>query len=110
MVTFNELVNGAILNEAKWIGFMGDSEYENENGELIMGMWAFLGTSTELHFPKEDYLNLHKEYGDDLVEEILTKYGGECDVLNDNGVLCRIKLFYDVEDMPSIMNGNVYVE
>ena len=57
-----------------------------------------------------DLLGLSKAEIDDLVEEILTKYGGECDVLNDNGVLCRIKLFYDVEDMPSIMNGNVYVE
>lgn len=111
MVSFKELVNTAILNSEKWIGFMGDSEYISEEGELIMGMWAFLNVSyDELDFPKENYLNCQDEYSDSLVEEIIGKYSGECDVLNDNGHLCHIKLFYDVDNMPTVMNGNVYVE
>jgi hypothetical protein len=39
-IKIRELLNPLILND-EWVGFMGDSEYVNEEGKLIFGYWCF---------------------------------------------------------------------
>ena len=86
MVTFRELINGTILNEAKWIGFMGDSEFINKDGEIVMGYWVFVDiikentTSLTLDSEIEELEPMGKEY------IYILK--------NDNGITCMIKLLY----------------
>ena len=41
MVQFKDLINVGILN-AEWVGFQGDSEYVDENGEVQLGYWSFV--------------------------------------------------------------------
>lgn len=104
MVKFRELINTSILNDEKWIGFLGDSEYVNDKGELVMGMWAFIDV---IDNSQKTYITLDANISEEMIKDW---NNWNWLVMNDNGHKCEIKLFYNVDDMPTIMNGNRYVE
>ena len=94
MVTFRRLVNTAILNSEKWIGFQGDSEYQTEDGEWRLGYWTFLGVYKEI---VDGYAHsLDEEITDDEFNEIMEMNNGRTisNVENDNGTVCLIGLIY----------------
>lgn len=65
MVRFNQILNPLILAD-KWVGFNGDSEFINEDGELMMGSWTFVGILDESAID-----SVEKKYGIfDLDDEI----------------------------------------
>lgn len=92
-IKFRDLINPLILNEMKWIGFFGDSEYVDENEELQMGYWVF-----------EEIINNYKApYGrkpysldSKISEEELFNNSNEdiYVVKNDKDVVCGIRLIY----------------
>ena len=90
MVKFRRLVNPLILNKEDWVGFMGDSEYLTQSGELRMGLWTWLG---QIEDSPETIYCLDDEIDDDEVFRDNTFW-----IRNDNGEICIIKLFYDEEN------------
>lgn len=87
MVKFKELVNTSILDSEKWVGFFGDSEYINDNGEVVMGYWSFDGINNNL-IPE-----LSNTYEMELSEEEITGKKGYT-LLNSKGTICLITLYY----------------
>lgn len=87
MVKFKELVNTSILDSEKWVGFFGDSEYMNDNGEVVMGYWSFDGINNNL-IPE-----LSNTYEMELSEEEITGKKGYT-LLNSKGTICLITLYY----------------
>ena len=69
-VKIERLINSSILN-SEWIGFSGDSEYEDENGELQLGYWNFIGitedTNEETPFDLTDEIPEEALKGDFLI-------------------------------------------
>lgn len=91
-VSFRKLVNSAMVNNGEnWVGFIGDSEYKDENDELVFGFWRFLEIKDEID--GEEYFNLDDEI--DVIEE-LSKRNDCFNVKNDKGKICVIGLLYDV--------------
>ena len=87
MVKFRELINTCILNDTDWVGFLGDSEYINQYGELVMGFWAWLDQVEE---------GLETIYClDDEIEDNEVFHSNTYRIRNDYGEICIIKLLYD---------------
>ena len=86
-IAIRKLLNPLILNNKKYVGFCGDSEFENENNKLIYGYWAFhsiVEDNGEVCFNLDDEIDT-----DQLFEfnEYIIK------VKNDNGDCCFVKFF-----------------
>ena len=66
-IKISNLINSSILN-SEWVGFSGDSEYVDDNGEVQMGYWNFVGiteeTKGETPFEIEDEIPEEAVYGD----------------------------------------------
>ena len=92
-IKIRELLNPLILNE-EWVGFIGDSEYVNEEGKLIFGYWCF-----------HELDELANKYGkniggtpfklDDSIEETAFRDKDmKFIVENDKGVVCKVGFIY----------------
>ena len=57
MVKISTLINPLMIAD-KWVGFNGDSEFYDSNGNLQMGSWTFVGILDE-----------------DAIESVDAKYG-----------------------------------
>jgi len=70
MVKINQIINSSILN-SEWIGFQGDSEYIDDDGNLQFGAWSFIGitddTQEESPFDLDDEIDEEALYGNYLV-------------------------------------------
>lgn len=92
-VKFREIVNSAILNDDNYVGFLGDSEYVDEAGNIIMGYWEFCHTVKKLPKNKKAYKL------DDYVEVYKLHFipKGECYFVieNDNEEICLVRFIYD---------------
>ena len=95
MVKLRRLVNSAILNEAKWINFFGDSEYEDDNGETIMGNWAFIRI---MEWDEVPPTACPYRLDNEIDEEDLFSDNPYFAIENDNGILCLVKFFYDKDN------------
>ena len=66
MIKIERLINSSILN-SEWVGFSGDSEFVDSDGELQMGYWNFIGitkeTKGETPFEIEDKIPEEAIYG-----------------------------------------------
>ena len=85
MVQIRELINTSILN-SEWVGFNGDSEYIDENGELQMGCWTFkeiLQDPQGTPYQLTDEIDNYAIYGDCSIP-----------VKNEKGNVCIIELGY----------------
>ena len=85
-----DLINPLILNNTSMVGFMGDSEYVDEDGELVMGYWAFnsideLNGAGRTPFSLDDMIDESELFD---VEDMLFF------VKNDDGVVCKILFIY----------------
>lgn len=89
MVKFRELLNPLLLNDEKYVNFQGDSEYHNDKGDLVMGMWAFIGVLDDSEKSVDD-LNLDNEIDDSLLFDNDALFH----LVNDNGKLCLVQFFY----------------
>lgn len=88
MVKFSRILNTSILNNEKWIGFQGDSEYEHPTLGLMMGYWSFLGVSEDA--PSENDWELDDEIEDTvLYKDYLFK------VINAKGTVCIVQFHYN---------------
>lgn len=77
MVKISTLINPLILTE-KWVGFNGDSEFFDSDGELQMGCWTYDGILDEKDI---DYVD--EKYGIfDLDDEIK-----EADVFDNENLI-----------------------
>lgn len=85
MVQIRDLINTSILN-SEWVGFNGDSEYIDEDGELQMGSWTFLEVSSK----QEAHYGLDAEVGNDKIFNSPWTFW----VQNDNGTSCKVQLNY----------------
>lgn len=85
MVLIKDLINPSILNN-EWVGFNGDSEFVDENGELQMGSWTFLEVSSK----QEVHYGLNANVGNDKI------FNGSWTfwVQNDKGHSCKVQLNY----------------
>ena len=88
MVKFKQLVNTSILDSEEWIGFFGDSEYKNKDGEVVMGYWSFDGINNNLEADSSN------TYDMELSEDELTGQKGYT-LLNGKGTICLITLYYN---------------
>jgi len=101
-VPIRKILNPEILNQGM-VGFQGDSEYVDENGELHFGSWTFLGfantqNNEELAKHKTKWRNwtVNGER-DELYEEYLY-LGYIIPVENDKGQVCNVKFYYNKGD------------
>lgn len=85
MVLIKDLINPSILN-SEWVGFTGDSEFVDENGELQMGSWTFLEVSSK----QEVHYGLNVKVGNDKIFNNPWTFW----VQNDQGHSCKIQLNY----------------
>lgn len=93
-VKISELLNPLILND-EWVHFQGDSEYYNNDGDLKMGYWSFLGLSDDE--PTENDWNLE----DEIPEEAIYDDKYHFKVINAKGNVCVVQFHYykgDEED------------
>ena len=103
-VPIKEVLNPEILNDGM-VGFQGDSEYVDENGELHFGSWSFIGfadspTNEELAKNGEKWRNWTvKEDGvrPKLYENYLY-FGVILPIENDKGEVCKVKFHYTRSD------------
>ena len=86
MVEVRKLLNHFILDDG-WVMFQGDSEYVNEDGELVYGMWTF---HCILDGYVGDFLSL-----DSLIDDSVL-FGDECllKIRNDRGKVCLVEFHY----------------
>ena len=85
MVQIRELINTSILN-SEWVGFNGDSEYIDEDGEIQMGCWTFkdiLQDPQGTPYQLTDEVDNYAIYGDCTIS-----------VINENGNVCLVELGY----------------
>ena len=93
-VQLRNLLNPVILNAGKWIGFFGDSEYVDENGDVKFGFWSFTGIVDE-----KDVEYVDEKYGiftldDEVDEEDFYNNNLDFPIMNDNGQLCAVQFTY----------------
>lgn len=87
-VKFRELLNPLILDEG-WIGFQGDSEYMNADGELVFGYWEFHEVDEYGHINGVPYKL------DDMIEDYLLCNNDSLFIIeNDKGVVCKVRFIY----------------
>ena len=87
MTKIRELVNTAILNSGEWVGFQGDSEFIDDNGKLHLGYWNFIGTDPQ----KQTNINLDTTID---TSQDYCEVNGIYEVMNDNGLCCKIRIMY----------------
>lgn len=85
-IAINQLLNSSILN-SEWVGFHGDSEYADKDGEIHFGYWTFLGivdnTKGEVPFDL-----------DDEIPEEMIYYSDYIIIKNKKGNICVVKFHY----------------
>lgn len=86
-VKINQILNTGILN-AEWIGFHGDSEYEDKDGEWHLGAWSFIGVTTN---PRGE---IPWELDDEVEEEALYNPELTFVIRNKRGKICLVKFHY----------------
>ena len=89
MIKFRELINYLILNEDRWIGFQGDSEYVHENGEIKMGFWSFLDIIEQENVRVKEHFTL-----DDEISDLELLNPTPWAIENDKGQLCVVEIIY----------------
>ncbi len=89
MIKFRELINYFILNEDRWIGFQGDSEYTNENGDIKMGFWSFLDIIEQENVRVKEHFTL-----DDEISDLELLNPTPWAIENDNGQLYVVEIIY----------------
>lgn len=87
-IKFRELINPYILND-EWVGFCGDSEYVNEDGQLKMGYWEFLSIIETKDAPVGNKFTL-----DDEIDDSELQHNLEWEVENDKGTVCMVRIIY----------------
>ena len=100
MVKISELVNPLILAD-KMVGFNGDSEFKDSNGELQMGSWTFVGILKD-----EDIDIVDEKYGifeleDEITEVDIFIFGNDKLIpVWDAGhnFVCCVKIHYRRDD------------
>lgn len=86
MVAIKRLINTSILN-SEWVGFQGDSEFEDEKGNLQLGYWTFKAIN-------ENCFGTPYTIEDEINEANI--YGNPCklQIKNENGNICNVELHY----------------
>ena len=91
MIKISHLINSSILN-SEWVGFSGDSEFVDSDGELQLGYWNFIGitdeTKGETPFELEDEISEEAVYGDYTVL-----------IRNKKNHICMVQFKYVKEDL-----------
>ena len=87
MVKINQLLNQLILND-EWVRFHGDSEFQNKNGEWMLGAWSFLAIIEEV---PEDAIILNP---DDEIDENLVYEDLLFCIRNAKGHICVVQFHY----------------
>lgn len=91
-IKLSKLINSSILND-EWVGFLGDSEYTDSNGELVFGYW---------HFKEIVGKELSKDMNEDEwvfdVEDKIDINTSKSIIFirNSNNNICLVKLMYDI--------------
>lgn len=69
-IQISQLLNTSILN-SEWVGFHGDSEYLDGDGNLHFGYWTFVGITDdpkgEVPFGLDDEIDEEALYGEFIV-------------------------------------------
>ena len=99
MIKIRDLLNPKILNNEDYVGFYGDSEYTNEDGELVMGAWRFI-LIYDGWLRNHEYLTLD----DEIDESLLTSEDSSIEVFNDNHELCLVEFHYNKTYFPRNSN------
>lgn len=87
MVKISQICNTYILDD-EWIHFQGDSEYKDDDGELHLGYWSFIGIVDDV---PEDAIILG--FNDEVEEDVLYKDLAFA-IRNNNGNICVVKFHY----------------
>ena len=89
MVQIKELINTSIL-DAFWVGFTGDSEFFDKDGEIQMGYWTFVDLEDiRTHKPSEIL-----SYEDEIDENELFQGDNFYPVKNSKDIICLVKISY----------------
>lgn len=89
-IKISNLINSSILN-SEWIGFTGDSEYVDADGELQLGYWTFIGI-IEYRKGKTFF-----EIDDEIPEEVI--HGNHAVLIrNENDNVCMVEFKYRKEE------------
>ena len=89
-VKISDVLNPEILN-SEWVGFQGDSEYVDEQGNVQMGYWSFVDIIDD---PQD---TIPWELGDEVPEESLYK-NYRFIIKNKKDHICVVKFHYRGED------------
>lgn len=84
-IKISQIVNTSILN-SEWVGFHGDSEYVDADGEVQMGYWTFRDISDDgviIPFELDDEIPEGALYEDYLIP-----------IRNKNGNICVVEFHY----------------
>lgn len=88
-IKISQLINTYILND-EMVGFQGDSEYMDADGEVRMGYWNFLGvtdnTQGEVPWDLDDEIPEKVLYEDYLIP-----------IRNRDGNVCVVEFMYEKE-------------
>ena len=91
MIKISSLINSSILN-SEWVGFSGDSEFVDSDGELQMGYWTFIGIIE--HRKGKTFF----EIDDEIPEEDI--YGNHAVLIrNKNDNVCMVEFKYVKEEL-----------
>ena len=94
MIKIRKLLNPLILNDKKYVRFIGDSEFKNTDDKLIMGAWKFLAIDNDA---VEDIFNLDDEID---TNALFTKDPCIVYIKNDNGDICVVEFLYSFDEYP----------
>lgn len=87
MVKISDILNPSILN-SEWVGFQGDSEYQDANGDWHLGYWSFVGITEdskgEIPWNLDDEVPENAIYVNDLTFV----------VKNNKDHICLVKFHY----------------
>lgn len=86
LVKISDILNSSILN-SEWVGFQGDSEYQDANGDWHLGYWSFVNII-------DDPLDtIPWELDDEVPEESLYK-NYRFIIKNKKDHICVVKFHY----------------
>ena len=89
MTTYRDLLNPLILNDDSYEGFIGDSEFVDNKGKLMLGTWKF-DITYDAWLRDIDYPTLDTE----IDEKEILKGETYVDLFNDNHDLCGVIFNY----------------